>query len=259
MITDQLSNEEYHASKAISSSDVKTVLKSSIYHWRNKSFKETPAMALGTAVHDMALEGGHNTVRGPETRRGSAWKDLEAQCRAEGKVLLPEKEYDTAENIVEAIMRDGPSQKVLTDDGTEFEKSIFATCPTTGLELRCRPDIMHRNKGVLGDIKTTVDASPEGFMRQIYNFRYDVQAAFYTYVCKLAGVKISHFAFLAAENTHPHAAHMHVMSLEAMEIGHKDMMFGLNKIAEAQKAEDYSTGWPRFTMIYPPAWMNTTE
>lgn len=259
MITDTLTNEEYHASKAISSSDVKAVLTSSIYHWRNKSFKETPAMALGTAVHDMALEGGHNTVRGPETRRGAAWKDLEAECRAQGKVLLPEKEYDTAENIVEAIMRDAPSQKMLTDDGTEFEMSIFATCPTTGLELRCRPDIMHRKKAVLGDIKTTVDASPDGFTRQIYNFRYDVQAAFYTYVAELAGVKISHFAFLAVENSHPHAAHMHVMSMEALKLGHQDMMYGLKKIAEAKKAEDYSTGWPRFTMIYPPAWMNTAE
>ena len=92
VIRDDMTNEEYHAHHAISSSDAKAVLLSSVWHWHNKVSKETSAMQTGTAVHDMALEGGMNTVRGPETRRGNAWK--EAVERAGDKVVLPEKEYD---------------------------------------------------------------------------------------------------------------------------------------------------------------------
>ena len=87
MIRDDMTNEEYHAHHAVSSSDAKAVLMSSVWHWHNAVHTETSAMALGTAVHDMALEGGLNTVRGPETRRGNAWKDAVAE--AGNKAVLP--------------------------------------------------------------------------------------------------------------------------------------------------------------------------
>ena len=95
MIRDDMTNEEYHAHHAVSSSDAKAVLLSSVWHWKN-AVQKTSAMQLGTAVHDMALEGGQNTVRGPETRRGNAWKDAVAE--AGDKVVLPEKEYDLAQD-----------------------------------------------------------------------------------------------------------------------------------------------------------------
>ena len=37
--------------------------------------KTSPAMDIGTAVHDIRLENSENTDRGPETRRGNAWKE----------------------------------------------------------------------------------------------------------------------------------------------------------------------------------------
>lgn len=77
MITaDKLSNAEYHAMDAISSSDVKMVHSKSLAHWKAKVYKSSVAFDLGTAVHALCLEAEKNLVmRGPETRRGKAWSE----------------------------------------------------------------------------------------------------------------------------------------------------------------------------------------
>lgn len=232
MIRDDMTNEEYHAHHAISSSDAKAVLLSSVWHWHNKVNKETPSMQMGTAVHDMALEGGVNTIRGPETRRGNAWKEAESNAKENGALLLPEKEYDLAQDIAGALLTDPAVAKQLRCEDAKKEYSLFATCPKTGLELRCRPDLYNPSDYVMSDVKTTTDASPIGFGKMIYKYRYDAQASFYKYVAELCGWKVTHFAFLAVENTAPHAAHMHVMGMDAMEQGHKDMMRALELIAD---------------------------
>ena len=50
------SNEQYHQHDSISASGLKTIYKKSVYHFLNQRYKETPAMALGTAVHQAILE-----------------------------------------------------------------------------------------------------------------------------------------------------------------------------------------------------------
>lgn len=256
-IIKDMSNDEYHSSDAISSSDVKAVVTKSVWHWHNAIHTETPAMALGTAVHDICLEGGMNTMRGPNRRGTNAWKEAEEAAISTGAKLLPEKEYDKANDIAEAILQDEVCAKQLEKKGSLKEHSLFAECKHTGLQLRCRPDCYDPKLGVMSDIKTTVDASPKGFNRQCYLYRYDVQACFYKYVAELCGWKVNYFAFLAVENTAPYAAHMHNMSLEAFERAEVDMIYALEKIAEAKAKDEYATHWPRFSMIHPPAWMET--
>jgi len=257
MITHELSNEQYHASEGVSSSDVKAVLTSTLFHWKNKRFTTSTAMELGTAVHSMLLEPElDEVVRGPESRRGNAWKDAHEECRASGKTLLTEADYDACEDMSVAMMANPTCAKILADKSAVKEASIFADCPRTGLKLRCRPDIYVPSTGVMGDVKTTRDASPREFARQTYNLRYDVQAAFYKYVAELGtDWKVRHFAFLAVENSAPYATCLHSLSMEAMEIGREHMFRALDEIAEAKRSDQYSTGWPSFNMIHPPTWM----
>ena len=255
MITTDLTNEQYHASDAISSSDVKSVLTSSLYHWKNKSWSSTTAMDLGTVVHDMVLENGVNSIRGPDNRRGGEWKSLKSEADAQGKTLLISGEYDTADDMSVALMADPTCAKVLASEDGIREASLFADCPETGLKLRCRPDIYVPSTSVMGDVKTTRDASPSGFAKQTYQLRYDVQGAFYKYVAGLCGWDVMYFTFQAVENTRPHAVCMHALSDEALKLGEADMFRALHEIAEAKQKGEFTTNWPRFNMIHPPAWM----
>ena len=254
-IRHDLSNEEYHQSDAISSSAVKSVLTSSLFHWKHKQFKSTPAMELGTAVHDMVLEGGKNSVRGPETRRGKAWTDLKAKCDAQGKTLLTEADYGSAEDMSAELMWHPTCANVLAAEDGVREASLFAECPETGLQLRCRPDIYVPSTQVIGDVKTCRDASPRGFAKQTYDLRYDVQGAFYMHVAGLCGWEVRYFTFQCVESARPHAVCMHVLSDDALELGRRDMFRVLHEIAEAQEKGRYETKWPSFNTIHPPAWM----
>ena len=62
---DKLSNSQYHADDAISSSDVKMVHSKSLAHWKAKTYSSSPVFDMGTAVHAMVLEDGKGVVRGP--------------------------------------------------------------------------------------------------------------------------------------------------------------------------------------------------
>ena len=255
MIKDDLSNAEYHATDAVSSSDVKKVLMESVWHWHHATYKSSPAMDFGTAVHDIRLEDGKNIVCGPATRRGNAWKDAEELAKKEGKLLLTEGDYNDAYECSKALLEDPVCAKQLNAEEGMKEHSIFVTCPVTKLKLKARPDIYNPKDKVMSDLKCTVDPSPAGFLRQIYKFRYDAQAFFYSYVAMLAKLEVRHFCFLAVSNKPPYKAHMHNMSMEAMKLAENDVMRALKQIAEAKKTNTYETGWDRFTMIHPPKWM----
>ena len=255
MIKDNLSNADYHASDGISSSDVKTVLLESVWHWHHAVHKRTDAMDVGTAVHDIRLENGKNIIRGPETKRGNAWKDAETEADFSKKLLLTQKNYDKAQAIADTLLEDDVCKNALQAPNAKIEHSIFVDCPVTGLKLRCRPDIYDPDNKFMSDIKCTVDPSPEGFTRQCYKYRYDAQAFFYTMVAQLAGWEVKQFRFLAAGNTEPYISHMHIMSIDAMQLAKNDVMRALKEIAEAKQTNTYKTGWDRFTMLNPPKWM----
>jgi hypothetical protein len=50
------SNQVYHSHNSISASGLKEIYKKSVFHFLNRKFKESPAMKLGTAVHQAILE-----------------------------------------------------------------------------------------------------------------------------------------------------------------------------------------------------------
>ena len=138
MIRNDLSNADYHASEGISSSDVKTVLLNSVWHWRHAVHKSSPAMDIGTAVHDIRLEGGNNIIKGPETRRGNAWKEAVTEADFTKKLLLTEGDYDKAQAIAATMLEDDECRKLLEAPNAKKEHSIFVECPTT--ERNSPPD-----------------------------------------------------------------------------------------------------------------------
>lgn len=257
MIRKDMTNEEYHAHHAISSSDVKAAAKS-LAHWKGAERKETTAFDLGTAFHEMTLEPHcKRVVRGPETRRGNAWKDLFEQTQAEGKLLLTEKEFDLANAMSESALRNPTIRGQVEHESAEIENSIFVTCPTTGLELRCRPDCYNPTNGVCLDLKSTLDASPDkgGFEKTIWSYRYDLQGAFYKYVLELEGLNVSYFVLAAVEKSAPYATCCHVLSGEVLDNAHRKMMKILHRIKRADDEGVYPTDWPNHNMIYLPEWI----
>ncbi len=254
MIRD-MPNGEYHSHPNISSSDVKLVAAKSLAHWKAKVYKPSPAFALGSAVHAMVLEPEKNLVlRGPEDRRGNKWKDAQLAADLDGKILLTEADYDLAEKIAEETRAHPVVARYLIDPSFVAEASFFATDPITGSNIKCRPDGYLQSSGVVFDIKTTRDASPANFPREIRSYNYDLQASFYLRCMTAAGFEARSFIFVAVEKEAPHAVCLHQLDEDYLAVADMRVTETLTAIARAEAFDDFTTGWPLINDIPLPRW-----
>lgn len=250
-----LSNEQYHLDPSISSSAVKTVVQKSLAHWKYGERKPNVAFDLGTSVHTLVLEP-HlaSTVRcGPETRRGKEWKEAYEAAEAEGCVLLTEGDYRLAVDMAQAV-RANPAAAQLLGGNLTAEPSIFARDEIHGLNLRCRPDGWRKDIAAVIDLKTTVDASPEGFAKQVANLGYHVQEAFYRKTMLLSDIEIDRFVFVAVEKEPPFAVGVYELDWRSLDEGKAAVEYGLELISKAQKAGDYGTGYGDLKTLQIPNW-----
>ena len=247
MITTE-TNEQYHSNDAIGSTSVKSVALNSVAHWFGTEVKSSPAMAFGSAVHANFLEPEKNLVhRGPETRRGKAWTELE-EGMGPDEILLPVQEYHRAEKAAQAL-HDNPQVNDLWNMHAlwQVERSIYVTCPETGLDLKCKPDGYNERLRTIIDVKTCQTASPAAWQSvygPFFKFGYHIQMAFYLYVCGIEGIKVDTANIFAVESNAPHAVQCFNISLLTQRHGHAIMLDTLKLIAEAKSNGEYTTGWP---------------
>lgn len=259
-IRHDLSNEEYHAMReAISNSYISSWIRSNPYeteYGQGSSVSEQVA-DYGTGFHALCLEPEKGLVvrHDGENRMGKQWKVAKEKANKEGKVLLLPKEYDAIEAMREALLANDHGGRLLNAKDKVCEASIFVKNEKTGLVLKCRPDIYSEELGVVGDLKSTIDASPRGFGRSIFKYGYNYQAFFYLYVCRLAGLDVDKFAFLAVRKTVPYSVHVHTMHADAL--AHAEMMIerALEEIAEARETGHYPTNWGNYTVHDLPEYL----
>lgn len=179
------------------------------------------------------------------------WQDVRSRWRAEneGYTVLSVDTYEQLLGMRDAIMAHPAASALLSGEGVA-EASVYWTDPATGELCRCRPDYW-RKDGVIADLKTTEDASPEGFAKSLVNYRYHVQAPWY-----LGGMTAAYeaghfpegwqrpraFAFIAVEKRAPYAVAVYVLDSESLEIGARMMRRDLDTLAECRR-----TGvWPGY-------------
>jgi hypothetical protein len=215
---------DYHADPApvpsLSSSIAGVLLaRSPLHAWHahprlNPAYvnEDKEAFDLGRAAHALLLEGDDRMqVIDAENYRTKAAQEARDAARAAGKhPVLPHQYADVLamrEAALRAISdcadlsgldlkRDGtPEQAVLWQEGDAW--------------LRCRPDWLSTDRRVVIDYKSTTDATPAAFQRQIVRMGYHFQDAFYSRGLKAATGTEPMFVFLAQENTAPYRCSFH--------------------------------------------------
>ena len=271
-----ITNEAYHSTNAISASFIKSAVATSLFQARfGKSDINKLVAQIGTATHSEVLEPEKKNVvlSKEETRRTKAYKEQETACEKAGKVLLTQKDYDLVQGMSHGVkvkddngktitiggLRNDPTcSKLLSADDRICEASIFVE-HESGMMLKCRPDIFSKNMKIMGDVKTTQDASPSGFNREIWKRLYYVQASFYLMVAELAGIEINHFSFLAVQKTYPYLAHYHIIDNQAIEYGKRQVNRTLEDLFHAKQRGEYPTNWGEYTMHPLPDYLTESE
>lgn len=259
-----LSNEEYHASNGISKSGISLMLKSPAHYAARYIFGEqqepTPAMEFGSAVHAFILEPelfAEEWVVPPKVdRRTKAGKQKWADFLAEneGRRLLPKEDLEVIEAMQASVMNHPAAARLIDPALGTAEVSVYWQDVMNEVLCKCRPDFL-RDDMVVVDLKTCVDASPEGFARACANFGYHIQAAFY-----MDGISVamkSHcraFSFIAVEKTPPYAVAVYTLDQEAIDAGRLICKSALRQYAQCLRDDDWPGYSERIREISLPRW-----
>ena len=210
-----MTEKEYRQHPAISRSELWRIRESpEKFKW----FKEhpeppTPALIFGQVFHKLALEpltfGDEFAVAPSVDRRTkdgkAAWAEFTAS--ADGKTVITQDVFDKASEMVCALYR-APFVKKLLDG--QHELPLFWTDEMTSEPCKVRLDTLTEIGGqpVIVDLKTTADASTDGFMRSAVKYGYDFQAAMYSEGYEKNYGKKPLFVFIAIEKEAPYSVNI---------------------------------------------------
>lgn len=248
-----LSNTEYHAHPAVSRSTLHKILSSTTLRrakWELENPKpETESMALGSLVHCMILEPSmvdfmFELKLDGRTKEGKAQKE---NLKEIAKTLVSASDWADAKCMADAVMAHPIASKLFIDGVAE--QAVFGDID--GLNCKCKPDYF-KNNGILVDLKTTDDASPEAFVKSAIKYGYDMQAVMYK---ELTGA--SAFVFVCVEKTAPFDVAVYVLDDEFYLRGKKRMHDAIS----LYKDSEINNSWPGYEktvqVLTLPAWVKS--
>ncbi len=199
-----MSSAEYHAHHAISKSGLDQIAKSPAHYWlyKNTPRDSTDAMDFGTAFHSLLLEphlfNQNYVVVEASTKTTKIYTNAVAENP--GKTVLLAKEKNLLDGMRKSFESNQTVNKVIGN--SLVERSFFWKDTLTGVECRCRPDIIFADE-ILIDLKTTTNAREYG--RDAFKYRSHVQAAFYMAGYYAAtGRRVKEFLFITVEKSAPY-------------------------------------------------------
>lgn len=176
-----LSMDDYKAIQALSKHQL-DLISVSIKKWQAATLRpkeQTKAMFLGSAFHDMVLLpelfSGQYIVSPKVDMRTNKGKEIYQNFVSlyPNKTFIDEPTMDILKYMKDAIDSNQTAVDLLKD--TQREVSLVSI--ENGFSMKCRADAI--KSSAIIDIKTTSTTTVDQFVREIYNLRYDVQAALY--------------------------------------------------------------------------------
>lgn len=220
-----MKDTDYHASNGTSSTTLKNWLVNAPNECLYKKYNpkgQTPAMALGSLVHAFVLEPDTAesvyVVKPDRQRRSNAdkafWEEWESNN--DGLLWMTEDQVEQAK-MMSLSVENHPEAQILLD-GSINESSVYWWYGNRGDDdddgqyremVKVRPDLIPTVHPILGDLKTSDDATYQGFQKAVVKYFYHLSAAMY-----LDGVnqcdellketewgRYKHFAFIVVSKT----------------------------------------------------------
>lgn len=222
--------KQYHDCPAVGHSGLLRMMRSPAHYraWMETPPEPTPQMVFGSAFHSALLEPenyARDYVLAPKfdrrTKDGKAAAEAWEAANA-GKIPLTEDQVLAIGAMVDAVRAHVGAARLLAHGVAEM--SGFWIDPDTGIECKCRPDftsLAGETIVCIVDVKTTTDASAEGFSRAIASLGYDVQAAFYQDGLKALTGRSIPFYFVAVEKDPPYAVAVYEAAEDVIEVGRR--------------------------------------
>jgi hypothetical protein len=168
-----------------------------------------------------------------------------------GKTVLPTQSWRVTQAITGRVRKHPAASDILKYG--QAEQSIFWMDEETGVGCKGRIDWLtdvseSTDAGILFDLKSTLDASPEGFQRSISKYRYYVQAAMYIDGLRALGYMPKAFIFAAWEKKSPYASALYYATPEMLEAGRQEYRRLLKIYADCLSSDK----WPGYSQEILP-------
>lgn len=235
------------------------------YEWALKYPRaSSPAQVLGTAIHMAMLEPmrfdevyARQEKLDRRTKEGKARAE-EWETKNAGKTAISFDDYAVIQRVWDRAS-DEPFFAQFFARGHK-EVSFFAQDLKTDIWLRCRTDNYiidaETGKRIIVDLKTTDNASQHVFSRDIREYGYHTQAAFYMAVTELAtGVKADAYVIAAIEKTRDCDMTIWYMPEEALAVGRRQIRRWLDRLADCRSDNKYPGYDRKFIAWQPPQWL----
>lgn len=276
-------NQAYHADTTrISKSGLDLIARSPAHYYAayldpNREPRKTSAALIAGSVSHLTLLEPHlfasqyfilddaakvQEIGGASPRTTTKYKEWKAGILAanEGKTEISLETYKAVNRMI-ANVQAHPAAKLLFKPGGKAEERIdwiWQGYDQDGnpIQVRCKikPDWQAAN-GFIVDLKTTEDASPSGFLRSVYKYRYHVQSAYYIDgYTQRNGVEPRGFIFIAVEKSPPYAVALYFATPEMIQAGRSTYERDLRTYHHCLQTNEWH-GYP--TQIMPldlPTW-----
>lgn len=277
-------NDEYHSGPGVSKSHLDAINAGSPLHYWQKYInpererrEPTPDMILGSAIHSAVLEPDLFPLEFITPPKDAPRRPTRVQLEAKkpsGDTLLAIdwwKKFDK-ENADKTIISVEDHKRCLAIrdrihthpevaylfQGGQAEQSFYAIDdeeiidPETGEVLdggeliKCRFDYLHDSGDLAVDLKSTGDASQDGFGKSVANFRYMLQPPWYFDVLrKHYGECPRAWAFVAVEKDPPYAIGVYWAEPDQIERGRIAARRDFARIIKYRRANQ----WPDYAAL----------
>lgn len=271
-----MTNDEYHrATTHISKSGLDLMARSPGHYYAryldpNRVPEEPkPHFVIGSVTHMAVLEpqfleqhyfilddtkivaeiGGGNPR---STTRYKDWKAGQLAANA-GRQEVRIDDFDAVRRMRDAVWTH-PAAAYLLEAGYA-EQSFFFDEAQTGAPVKIRPDWLNHEHRWIVDLKTTDDASPAGFGKSFFNFRYDVQAALlFDGMAQIDGAW-NGVAYIAVEKQPPYAVAVYYATADDVDRGRAQYLPLLQRYLECGNTQQWPC-YPQSVMaIERPSWI----
>jgi hypothetical protein len=234
---------------------------------------ETPALVFGRALHCAVLEPEvfdqtyivareHPFIRVSDRLRNAKkpsqgtldaiayWDAWEAEMgdkievsAEDAKVLRGMQASVFAHPIAGKLFADGVAEA--TAVWTDHEHALCC---------KARMDYYVESRGLVIDLKSTEDASPEGFARSVAKYRYHVQHAHYASAFQSLGHELRAFLFVAVEKAPPYAVAVYCIDAEAESRGIELRDHAMRTLNECLRDDAWPGYAPNIHRLALPGW-----
>lgn len=256
----------YYKIDALSNSSLSVLDRSPTEFYRRFILKdlpqeETDAMRLGSAVHMLALEPErfherYTVLDGPinpstgkcygrDTKKFEAWLE-DAKQSASGELIIRE-EFSESIAIAQAFQGHPEILAIMASKAEKFyeREFYFEAITTDGRKepAKAMMDCVIPDLGLIIDLKTTQDPSPNKWCWSALDYGYHRQAAIYLDVAEYTFNKAFRFLFGVVRSRAPYESAVYELDQRSIERGREECQALIDEAVDRKATNNWLADW----------------